>query len=299
MKTLSLMCTLILAFQISPSQEHKTVDQEARNQAFPFMGNNSPVPDGYTFRCAAGYPVYGDDRMPVIGRFSLGLAGVLELGYSNEGYIGNPIGMTRPANSWDAKIQIFKQREELPSVALWARGTIGWQNEDLGAYALWAVLPSFFNFGVVGTRYEFSSMTVGLSMAPGLGKWITMNLSVGYQELSSRNLWILIAPAPIIGNGYHAVSGDRSGMLEASANIVAGLLPQLALVAQAGTLPYFNVNPTALTLEVGRAYNGAVGVRYTLPIPLSVDSYVRWQSNINGKTDTQFRLGLSSEIPLL
>jgi hypothetical protein len=297
MKTAVCACMIICVVEISQCQETQKSSLNTGIPASPFIGNIAPVPEGYGIGMSAGYPIFGDYRMPVMGRFQLSLAGALELGYSNEGYVGNAVGMTRPADSWGAKLQILRQQEMLPSVTLWARGTIGWQNEDLGAYDLWASIPSFYSYGVVGARYEFMSTTAGVAVERTFGDKLSVDFSLGMQQLQSRNLWIFISPAPVMGNGYHAVSGDRSYLLDASIDVTYRVLPNLTLIAQAGTLPYFSVNPYALRLDVGRAYVGTIGFRYALPIPVSLDVYIRKQSMFNGHADTQFRLGISIELP--
>jgi len=296
MKTTILLCAAVLTTQISIGQTDFGPSPDRGILTNPFMGSNSVVPQGFKFDIAAASPVYGDMNVPVYAWTSLSLAGVIQVGYSNEGYIGNLVGLTRACPGWDAKIQILRQREELPSVALWIRGTIGWQKEELGANDLWGKVPANSFFDVLWTHYEFNSTAAGITFEPGLGENIALNLSVGYRELESRDLWIVRVIYPGYGDSYHALSSDRVSLLEGSANLMIRPLPQLAVILQAGTLPYYKLNQIALKLDQGRAYLGAIGVRYSLPIPVFVDGYVKWHSNFNGQEDTQIRLGLSSEV---
>jgi hypothetical protein len=299
MKEPILLFAMVLAAHISLGQTTSGPIPDRGILANPFIGSNAPVPLGYRFDIAAASPVYGStNNMSLFGWTSLSLAGVLQLGYRNEGYVGDLVGVTRACPGWDAKIQILRKREELPSLALWMSGTIGWQKESLGANDLWGNVPANSFFEVLWTQYEFNSTAVGLTMEPGFGDNIAVNLSIGYRELESRDLWIVSMIYPGIGDSYHSVNSDRTSLLEGSINLMVRALPQVALILQASTLPYYKLNQLSSKIDLGRAYLGTMGMRYSLPIPVFVDGYVRWHSNFNGQTDTQIRLGLSSEVQL-
>ena len=264
----------------------------------PFMSSNAPVPRGLTLDVAAASPVYGAMNVPVYAWTGLSVAGIFQAGYSNEGYVGNVVGHIRACPGWDAKIQILREREGLSSVALWARGTIGWQKEELGPNDLRWNSPAGSFINALWTHYEFYSTAAGITVRPGLGEDIALNLSVGYRELESRNIWIISLFYPEVGGTYYMIGGDRTSLLEASFNLMIRVLPQVAVIMQAGTLPYYKLDEFAQKLDLERAYLGAFGIRYSLPIPVFVDGYVRWHSTYNGQTDTQIRLGLSSELTL-
>jgi hypothetical protein len=298
MKTTALVFIIVLTAHISLGQTDSCQNPDSGILEAPSIGGNSPVPEGYRLDIAGAYPVFGDYTVPLYGRIDICMAGVLQIGYSNEGYIGNLIGVTRSCNSWDAKVQILRQRDQLPSVALWIRGTIGWQKESLGENDLWGRVPANRFFGVLWTHYEFNSTALGLTMEPGLGENVALNLSVGYREMESRDLWIISMVYPGFGDSYHAVSGDRASLIEGSANLMVRPLARIAVILQVGTLPYYQLNQVAMKLDMGRAYLGTIGMRYSLPIPVFVDGYVRWQSAFNGRADTQVRLGLSSDVNL-
>jgi hypothetical protein len=289
MKTIMLVIASVLTAGVSPGQGIL---------ANPFMNNNSPVPGGFTVDVAASSPVYGDMNVPVYAWTGLAVAGILQAGYSNEGYVGNVVGRVRACPGWDAKVQVLRHREGLSSVALWIRGTIGWQKEELGANDLRWNAPAGSFINALWTHYEFNSTAAGITVEPGLGEDIALNLSVGYRELDSRNLWIISMVFPGVGDTYHSPGSDRTSLLEGSANLMIRVMPQIAVIMQAGTLPYYKLNEFAQKLDLGRAYLGAIGVRYSMPIPVFVDGYVRWHSTYSGQTDTQIRLGLSSELNL-
>jgi len=277
---------------MATGQDKSATQENTVGTAFTTV--SAAVPQGYSLDFSGAYPLYSGRSSPVFGHITAGVSGVLQVSFSNDEVVSNMIGLVRPMNSWGLKLQVLSKREELPPVALWVRSALGWQGDFLQSTDLWPKSPPTFDH-LAGTQYEFTSTSAGVALEPGISEALDVNVSLGLQELQSSGLWIFIEPAPEGDNGYHAVSGERTLLLEGSANVVLHLLPRFAVIAEAATLPYFNVNVAALELEVQRAYAGTVGARYTLPIPLSVDGYVRWQSSINGLTDTQFRLGLSGQ----
>lgn len=297
MKGFILGLAAIMCFQLSAGQTSSGSGERGIVPAIPFFGNNFPVADGYRVDVTTAYPVFQDYSGPANARVYLTLAGALQLGYTNEGYISNPIGMTRPTNSWDAKVLLLRQRDLLPSVALWVRGTFGWQNENLTANDF---LSRFwgdeYDRGYTWWHYEFNNTAVGLTMEEGLGENLALNLSVGYNESESRDLSTTYALYGL-QSSFHAVYGNKSSLIDVSANVLLRLSPAVAAIAQAGTLPYYDTKD-GQKMILSSAYVSAIGVRYSPPIPVSVDGYVRLQSRINGQTYTQIRVGLSSEIPL-
>jgi hypothetical protein len=293
MRTAGVLIIAALLLQVVRGQEKSVAQGNPLETAFTTV--SATVPQGYSLDFAVAYPPYSSRNYPVFGHISAGLSGVLQVSFSNDEVVSNMIGMIRPMNSWGLKLQVLSKREQLPSVALWVRSALGWQGDFLQSNDLWPKRPPPFEH-LGGTQYEFTSTSAGVALEPGISEALDVNVSLGVRELESRNLWIFIDPTPVGYNGYHAASGDRTLLLDGSANVVLHLLPRFAVIAEATTLPYFNVNAAALRLEVERAYAGAIGGGYTLPIPLSLDGYVRWQSTINGQSDTQFRLGLSGQL---
>lgn len=283
---------VVLLLQAAAGQEKSAVQGNPVETAFTTV--SATVPQGYSLDFSGAYPLYSNRSYPIFGHITAGVSGVLQVSYSNDEVVSNMIGLIRPMNSWGLKLQVLSKREQLPSVALWARAALGWQGDFLQSTDLWPKSPPAFEH-LAGTQYEFTSTSAGVALEPGISEALDVNVSLGLRELESRNLWIFIDPTPAGDNGYHAAGGDRALLLDGSANVVLHLLPRFAVIAEATTLPYFDVNVPALRLELKRGYAGSFGGRYTLPIPLSVDGYVRWQSSINGLSDTQFRLGLSGQ----
>ena len=292
MRTAGVFIIAVLLLQVANGQEKSATQENPVGTAFTTV--SATVPQGYSLDFSGAYPLYSSRSYPVFGHITAGVSGVLQVSYSNDEVVSNMMGLVRPMNSWGLKLQVLSKREQLPSVALWVRSALGWQGDFLQSTDLWPKSPPTFDH-LSGTQYEFTSTSAGVALEPGISKALDVNVSLGLRELESRNLWIFVDPTPVGDNGYHAASGDRTLLLDGSANVVLHLLSRFAVIAEATTLPYFDVNVPALKLEVKRGYAGAFGGRYTLPIPLSVDGYVRWQSSINGLSDTQFRLGLSGQ----
>ena len=297
MKTFVLCFAAALCAGISAGQTPVISNREA--PAIPFLGNTFPVAEGYEIDVSAAYPVFQEYAGPVSARVLLTLAGALQLGYSNEGNVGNLLGMTRPANSWDAKISLIRQRDLIPSLALWVRGTFGWQSENLTANDFLGRFLYSDNYDRWYTmfQYEFNSTAVGLTLGEDLGDNLAVNISGGYHEVETRNFSTAYVPYGFLST-FHAVYGNRSSMMEVSANVVFRIVPEIAAIAQAGTLPYLDTRDGE-KLNLVNAYAGAFGVRYSPRIPVSVESYVRWQTKFEGHTITQFRVGLSSDFRFL
>jgi hypothetical protein len=229
-------------------------------------------------------------------RLSIGIASVLQLHYSNEGTIANIIGVAEPLDNWGIKLQILPNRQQFPSVTLWFRGIIGWQQENLWDGDVAPISPQLIQKRFVAMNYRFASTSAGIAAESRPGEFLFVNFSLGFQEIRARGFQIFMAPDPFSGNRYSDVGTDQWVNLDASASASIRLLPEVTVVGELSMLPYFNVILPAPKLEVDRAYVAILGLRYALPIPLYVDTYVRWQSSVNEIAYTQLRLGLSGQL---
>jgi hypothetical protein len=303
MKSPVFLAVLVLAVALlthtSRSQESVQNNNTPLSQISPFVSPSAGVAEGTSLTYAAAYPVLGDGVFPVFAHVGIGFSSVFELSYTNEGVIANALGFTNPMNYWGAKLQIIPPHEQFPSLAIYMKGTIGWESQFLGSNDFQARIPDLYNQGLYSTSYEFSSNTAGLSMESRMTEALTVRFTVGVQEIRSRNLWILIAPAPFFGNGFHDTQIHNSLILDGSASASFVLRPKLALIGELFPLPYYTIDVPTNSLKILRAFTGLVGLRYSLSPMLNLDTYVRQQSTVSGIAFTQFRLGISGLVSIV
>jgi len=207
MKTLAL--TLIVAFSalVVRSQDQTPVSPEsgglahlspllraqeiADSGAIPLpssagvLFDNAPLRDGSHMEFHGGYPMLSDNTGPLFGRVGVTLGGTLKFSYTNEGRVGNLLGMVRPTNTWEMRAQILGEDQPFP-LAAWIRGNAGWDEEYLWANDIWPRIPSFYANDVMGVRYQYNSVALGLTVQRRFTDALVLNASFGVQRLRVR-----------------------------------------------------------------------------------------------------------------
>lgn len=297
MKSLVVLIVLAVAAGIvtqnSAAQESLQGKQISSVQNTSFVSTAGDVPGGNSITYALAYPVLGHGVFPVFTRISFGFSSVLQLSYANEGDVANEMGVTNPEDSWGVKLQLSPQRGQYPSIAVYFKGSIGWQNQLLGANDLHDRIPDLFKLGLVYARYQFSSTSVGLGLETQLSEPLTVRFAIGIQEDRSRNLDIFRAPALVPSDRFYDTENYNSLILDGAASVQYVLAPKISLMAEFVSVPYYAINAAKNQLDLRRAFANLVGVKYSLTPILNLDTYIRQQSKINNVAFTQFRLGIS------
>jgi len=143
-------------------------------------------------------------------------------------------------------------------------------------------------------KYDYRSMIAGLAAQTQLGDRVIVFLSAGVQELQSQAARVYTYAEPGQPPDFHPVEGTRDLLLDLHAGFFVHLVSELGVYADAGTVPYFNLNLPEPAIEVEGAYSGTIGLQYSLPFPIQLSLDYRWMSSINNVSYGQVRLGLSS-----
>ena len=256
-----------------------------------FLFDNAPLREGTHVELHGGYPMLNDNTGPVFGRIGITLGGTLKLSYTNEGRLGNVLGMVRPMNTWEMRGQILGQDQPFP-LASWIRGNLGWDQENLRANDLWPRVPSFYGNNVMGVRYQYNTAALGLTVQRRLTDALALNVSIGVQRLQIRN-FLLYAPDLRAKTATYD-SDPRSWLLpDASITAVLRLSPELSIIGEASTLPYLRVDPITLSINQRMGYNAALGARWRLTSNVSLETFFRTRTAITGMRYNEFRIGIS------
>ncbi|MCW8809636.1 MAG: hypothetical protein OQJ93_09120 [Ignavibacteriaceae bacterium] len=262
----------------------------------PFSNIFTDIPIGYSMSCSGSYPLFEDTKAPLIGNIKLGLSSILNLMVTNEGNLANMLGNNRPSPAWGLQVQILPQFNQYPSVSLWVKSSIGWNNETLNQNDFVNKLPYLFDQGLFSIRYQYSSTSAGVATEMQPIKGLLVALNIGLLELRSQNLWIFLED-PFNENWYHDINESNSLMFDGAILLSFSPIDNIYVIGEIKTLPYFNADLNGEKLVVHRTTNNSLGLRYSLPIPLNIDAFLS-SSSINGQSINQFRLGLSGLLNL-
>ncbi|MEK9138688.1 MAG: hypothetical protein AAB393_16315, partial [Bacteroidota bacterium] len=259
------------------------------------------IPEGYSLLLSAAYPPYERTTDLTCGNISVGLAGLCQATFSHEGAIGSPIGVLRPSNLVGLRIQVIPQRSHFPAVSVFLTTMTGTQSEFLADNDLKPNLPQIFQRGLVATSYEAKTTLAGLALASTLNDMFSFNVALGARQMVWQQRWSIYTfntGLPRTQNGWTFPLAERSNLrLDMSASVSCRPIEQVALIGEIASLPFVDIDESSLLIEARQGYVGAIGIRYYLPIPLSIDLYDRWYSQKGDRTNYhQVRLGVSTEI---
>ena len=291
MKTLVLPLALLFSPPLLQGQELPDSGSFRPVPAAGFLLDNAPLREGYHMDLHGGYPVLNDNTSPVFGRIGVTIAGTLRFTYSNEGRVGNLLGMVRRMNTLEMRGQVLGEDQPV-TLAAWIRGNVGWEQEDLGPNDIWPKIPSFYANDCIGVRYQYATTALGLTAQRRFTDAFTLNVSVGLQRLQVRGFLPYVSDLRARTALYEY--SQRSWLLpDASIAALFKISPRLLFIAEATTLPYLNVNPVALTTQPRMAYNAALGIRWWVTSMVCVEAFLRTQTAINGFRYNEIRIGIS------
>jgi hypothetical protein len=267
----------------------------------PFLGESTLIPDAYSLRVSAAFPPYERGATFGYGSVSIGLSGLLEATVSREGAIGSPTGMLKPTNLLGLRLQVLPQREQFPAVSVFLTTMTGAQSELMTNVDLERERLTLFQRGLRMISYDAKTTVAGIAVASGLAGMVSYRAALGVREMIWRQQWSIYGfgtGLPTSQDGWTLPLAERTSLrVDWSASIAFRPIQQAALFAEVASLPLIDVDPSSLQIENRQGYVGAIGVRYYLPIPLSIDLYDRWVSGIGErKARHQVRLGLSTDV---
>lgn len=266
----------------------------------PFIGQDTSIPEGYSMRLSAAYSPYDRKTNFAYGNIAIGIAGLLEATIRHEGAIGSPTGLLEPATLFGLRLQIVPQRERFPAVSVFLNTMSEAQSNYLGGNDLSLSLPDLFQRGVKSITFEARTTVAGVALATRLNDVVSFSASLGGREMVWRQGWSdysVNTGIPSTPNGTPPTPERSRLRLDWSASVSLHPLDQLAVIGEVGSLPFIDIDPSSLLIEARQGLVGTIGVRYSLPIPLSVELYDRWYSETRERTNYhQVRIGLSTEV---
>ena len=301
MKLQIAILTVLLLGTVGFANAQQQIDKPAI--VSPFIGQYAPISDGYYLRMSAAYPPYEKTMGSAYGHISLGLAGLLEATFSHEGAMGSPIGVLSPNNLLSLRLQIVRQRDLLPAVSLFLTAMPETKSEFLGDTDLRPNLPQILQRGLNATSYEARTTVAGVALATSLSDLFSLNVALGARQMVWQQRWSNYSfdnGLPRTRDGWAYPLAERTNL---RLDMVAGAsfrpIQELALIGEVASLPFIDTDPSSLLIEARQGYMGTIGIRYYLPIPLSIDLYDRWYSETGDRTNYhQVRLGLNTDLPL-
>lgn len=268
-----------------------------------FLGRQAALPDGYSFRMSAAYPPYEKGVNYPYGSIGVGLDGLFELTWSHDGAMGSPTGSLTPDDLLSFRLQVVPQRERFPGVSVFLTTMPGKKSEFFSDGDLRSKLPEIYQRGLVAASYDARSTVAGVGLASSLNDMFSYNVSLGARQMVWQQQWsasTINTGLPRTPDGWTYPLPERSNFwLDMAAGVSFRPIEELALIGEAGSLPFVEIDPISLMMEARQGYTGAIGIRYYLPIPLSVDLYDRWYSENGDRTNYhQIRFGLSTQVKI-
>jgi hypothetical protein len=272
----------------------------------PFIGQSSAIPSGYSLRFALAVPPFTNGNIYPNGSVSAGIDGLLGVSYNHEGAIGSPLGNLFPANLLGFRVQVVPQREQYPAVSLFITAMTQLQEEKLANVDLQPSLPAYYDRGLNAISYEAKTTRAGVGLNSTLGDVVNLDFSIGVRENVWRQMWSIYTEDLGFGSLRDPLSGGTQPLhqqsnlaLDWSAGVAYQPIAQLAVLASATTLPFAEVDPMTLTIQMRQGNIGTVGVRYYLPFSMSVDLFDRWYVAPSTWPSThEIRLGISADLAL-
>jgi hypothetical protein len=270
--------------------------------ASPFLSHGSALPSGHFLRLSGAFSPFARGTRFGYGSATVGIAGLFSISLSHEGAIGSPIGALKPNDLLDIRLQIIPQRDRLPAVSLFLTTMTAMQTESFRNTDLQSALPDAYAHGLSAISYEARTSAAGVAVTTVLSDLFAFGASVGAREMVWSEGWSHkgnAAGGAVTNDGWTGPGGERSTFrLDWSAHVIVRPLTEVALVVELASQPLAAVNPTTLSIEGRQGYTRVIGIRYFLPIPLSVDLYDRWYSEQGSQPAHQVRLGLSASVAL-
>jgi hypothetical protein len=272
----------------------------------PFVGQSSAIPPGYSLRISLAAPPFASDNIYPNGSVSAGIDGLVAVSYNHEGAIGSPVGKLFPANLLGFRVQVVPQREQYPAVSLFISAMTQLQEEKLANIDLQPAVPVYYDLGLKMVSYEAKTTRAGIGLNSTLGDVVNLDFSLGVRENVWRQMWSFYTVDLGFGSLWDPLTGATQPLqqqsklaLDWSASIAYRPVTQLAILASATTLPFADIDPTTLTIQMRQGNMGTVGVRYYLPFSMSVDLFDRWYlAPSTWPTKHEICLGVSADLAI-
>jgi hypothetical protein len=265
-----------------------------------FLGNHTVINDGSSLSVSAAYVPFENGSRFGYGRVSANLTGMLAATLSHEAVVGSPTGLLRPASQFDLRVLVLPQRDRLPSVALFLTGMLEKQSAFLSSSDLQPARADLVRNGLSVLTYDARTTMAGVSFSSSFDDVVTLGGSLGVREVNWQQKWSAYSREtglPQI-HGWTYPLAERSSLRVAwSAGVAYRPIASLTLVGDVASLPFIDVDPPTLQAIARTGYVAAIGVRYSLPIPVGVEVYDRWSSG-SGVNRHEVRIGLRGDISL-
>jgi hypothetical protein len=241
----------------------------------------------------------GKSMLPTRNNFfraniAIGLSNVIELGLSNPEAFIDAFAATQPVWSWSLELKILSQQDDQPNIALRVQTSAGWTFDELIAGEIQAHSAMLYHAGLWNSHYDLDLTTAELLITHQLSRGIALHASFGVQEIQTRDLWIIVSPAPFIGNGFHASGVTQQLLLSGSLSLAIPLVPKVTLLSEVQSIPAVSPNIELVKLTVERAYFGSIAARYLLSQALGLEAGLLIQHNPYSRNNVQVRVGLNS-----
>ncbi len=296
-----LAAVLVVLPSLAISQSVHIPDAQFLAGCSTFLGQPAAIPEGYLLRLSSAFSPYDRNLDYVYGNAGLTIDGLLEVTLSHEGAIGSPVGLLRPVPQVGLRLQIVPQRGNFPAVSLFLRTMTGNQSELIGQRNLESNLPAVYCRGLNSISYDARSTTAGVALATTFDEVFSFGATLGIGQAIWKQGWSRYSRdigLPSQPDGWTLPLAEDSQLrLNLSATAAIRPIYEVSIMGEVATMPFIDIDPTSLLAVARQGTVVAMGLRYFLPIPLTMDVYDRWYSeSVGGTGHHQLRVGLSSGI---
>lgn len=232
------------------------------------------------------------------GNIALGLGDVAELALGKSDGIINALGAPRADVAWALKLKLFSKAQDQPQIALRIQSSVGWISDELWPQDIQTYSPALYRRGLYDSHYDLRLTSIQVLLSHQLFRNVGLHTGVGIEEIATRGLWIIVDPAPFVGNGLHAPDIAQELLLSGFLSLTVRLDSKFTLLTEIQSLPAVSPNIDLVKLNVDRAYVGSLAVRYSLLAPLALDGGIVVRTNPYTRNDVEMRLGLNTLLDL-
>lgn len=278
---------LVIVFFALASAQQVTNDNSSKMLLTP----TANLSKDYSLRINTSTIANTDQNDLFRGYLIFNIAGLVEIDFSNEGYVTDMVNNTDKINTLGLKLKILAEQKNQPSVSFAFRTTTGWNESFFVKRNLIANTSDLIERGLDNVRYDFRTTIGDIVFSKMLSTNVNVTAGLGVQELQYQDLFISYTSIfPEISNKSVNQNLMLHGFVSGNINIDSNI----SVMTELQSLPHIKANLDENDLEIDRSYIATFGVRYKLTNIFLLDAAAWHYTNSTSKDYTQFRFGLNT-----
>ena len=263
------------------------------------LGQTAEIPLGTFIGVQLGTSAFNSntDVNRIIG--TVEIAGIVEAELSNVGGLQTMLYELKRQPSLGLKLKLLSEGDGVPAIAISVKGSITWQNYWNSSDNMQLRRPDLYRAGLASAGYGYGYTTARILMTKHVWHDIMLDLAIGVDDVSTRNVSFWGGAPNYIFPGYYSrPSVHHAPTVQGYLGIVYPLTPELALMGESETIPFVTPDGNLSSLTTERAFIGSLGIRWQFTRWHSFDCSWFGVSNSEGIASSELRVGLNLVLPM-